>query len=37
MKKIKIIISLSLVALSLVSNPISANAEWKKDDKGWWN
>ena len=36
MKKIKIIISLSLVTLSLLLNPISANAEWKKDDKGWW-
>ncbi|BBK76725.1 DUF4362 domain-containing protein [Clostridium butyricum] len=37
MKRIKIIIILSLVELSLISNPISANAEWKKDDKGWWN
>lgn len=36
-KKIKKITSILLIALSVICiNPIKANAEWRKDNIGWW-
>lgn len=37
MKKVRKLIALSLLITSvMVLNPIGANAEWRKDSKGWW-
>jgi Uncharacterized protein involved in cytokinesis, contains TGc (transglutaminase/protease-like) domain len=39
MKKLKIkkIIAVSLIVASIIAfNPICTNAEWRKDNKGWW-
>lgn len=35
-KLTKIICSTLAIVSALMLNPISANAEWKKDDIGWW-
>lgn len=35
-KLIKVIASTLMVASILALNPIRANAEWRKDFKGWW-
>lgn len=37
MRKVKRYVALSLIAASIIAiNPIKTNAEWRKDNRGWW-